>query len=441
MEAHRLNKDLLSTATTQIWRIVSGPLLLMFIPWYLSSAEQGYWYTFLSMGALSIFADLGFSNIILQFSAHEFAKLHFTDTREISGDEDNLNRLASFFRFSVKWLFKVCVLVFPLIIAGGFVFINSKSIEGIDWKNPWILYSINTVVFFLYSSILCFFEGCNSVSSVQLIRLRVGIVNSCIILISLYSGMKLYSLTIALFITNFVGLYLLYKHFSVPMKQLWDISKTATYDWWPEFSSLIWRYAISWMSGYFVFQLFTPIAFQFYGVEAAGKVGLSIAAWTAGYNIASVWIISIIPKINMLVSDKKWTELNELFNRRLKYAVLTMLSGGIGFFLLYFIFYGKIQVFNRMLSFEGMLILFFCWLFQVYINARAIYLRAYRKEPLMQLSVFSAIYISISTYFLARYFAVDYMFLGFLSSFLVGIPVTYRIYKQYVKEYNNQRLL
>ena len=61
------NKDLLYTLLNQLWRIISGPLILLFIPLYLTPMEQGYWYTFISIGALGLFADLGFSNIVLIF--------------------------------------------------------------------------------------------------------------------------------------------------------------------------------------------------------------------------------------------------------------------------------------------------------------------------------------------------------------------------------------
>ena len=73
------DKDLVNTAINQLYRLVSGPLMLLFIPLYLTQEEQGYWYTFSSVAALAVFADLGFSHIILQFSAYEFAFLKFNN--------------------------------------------------------------------------------------------------------------------------------------------------------------------------------------------------------------------------------------------------------------------------------------------------------------------------------------------------------------------------
>ncbi len=67
-----------------LWRLFSGPALLILIPLYLSAEAQGYWYTFVSLAALAIFADMGFSTILLQFSAHEFPYLKFESDKTLS---------------------------------------------------------------------------------------------------------------------------------------------------------------------------------------------------------------------------------------------------------------------------------------------------------------------------------------------------------------------
>ena len=64
--------DVFSTFLNQGWRIISGPFVLLCIPYFLSAMEQGYWYTFISVAALSVLADLGFSNIILQFCSNKY---------------------------------------------------------------------------------------------------------------------------------------------------------------------------------------------------------------------------------------------------------------------------------------------------------------------------------------------------------------------------------
>ena len=152
------NKDLLYTLLNQLWRIISGPLILLFIPLYLTPMEQGYWYTFISIGALGLFADLGFSNIVLIFASHEFAHLSFTEDKKFIGNEEHLQRLATFFRFSVRWILRAVLIVFPLIMIGGYFFLLNKQTVDIVWIQPWILYAFASSITFVYSSFLFFFD-------------------------------------------------------------------------------------------------------------------------------------------------------------------------------------------------------------------------------------------------------------------------------------------
>lgn len=220
------------------------------------------------------------------------------------------------------------------------------------------------------------------------------------------------------------------------MEQLWQESEEKCYDWWPEFSSLIWRYAVSWCSGYFIFQLFTPLAFHFHGAEFAGKIGISIAMWTAGFNVASSWLTAVTPRLNILIAEQKWLELDQLFNRSLARCMGTMLIGGSFFFIIEFILQDKVDFFKRLLPPISMAILFFCWIGQAYVNGLAVYLRAHKKEPLMQLSFYSAIYVAVGTVLSAQYLQSEFLFIGFFTSYIWGIPMVVRIFYKQKKEHN-----
>lgn len=431
-------KDIFSTMMNQSWRIVSGPLTLLCIPLFLTASEQGYWYTFVSLAALSVLADLGFSNIILQFSAHEFAFLHFEEQMLIVGSQDHLQKLAAFFKFSLKWLLKVVIIIFPLIIVGGYFFMNLKAeISSEIWGLSWVLYAVASAFIFINSILLSFLEGCNLVSKIQSLRFKIGIVTSLVMLLGLAVGLKLYALSISASVGAIVGAFFIIKNFKNTIRQLWKISQDATYDWWPEFSSLIWRYAISWGSGFFVFQLFTPLTFYFYGAVPAGKIGISIAMWTAGFNIAISWITAVTPKLNMLISEKKWNQLDKLFNDSLVKSVGTMILGGLGFFLVEYFIGAKFNFFARILASKGMVILFISWLLQVIVNAMSIYLRSHKREPLVLVSFFNAVIVLCGTAFCGMFFEPEYMFLGFLTGTIFQCITTFKIFQNYRWQHAN----
>ena len=176
-------------------------------------------------------------------------------------------------------------------------------------------------------------------------------------------------------------------------------------------------------------KLFTPLAFHFHGVEFSGKIGISIAMWTAGFSIANTWITAIMPRMNMLVSERKWPELDRLFQRNLIRTLLTMFLGGISYFVLYYLLGDSVSFFRRVLDPFNMFILFISWMLQMWVNSIASYLRAHKKEPLMQISFISGIWVAITTVVFAKFFSQEYMFMGFLSQFAFSIPVVYRIYR------------
>lgn len=425
----RETQDILSTFINQGWRLISGPMILLLIPLYLTSTEQGCWYTFTSLAALSIFADLGFGIIVLQFAAHEFANLYFRPDGVIGGPIRSKQRLASFFKFTVKWGGTATLIAFPVILIGGYFFLQRQlHTVLLNWQWNWILYSCVSGVIFFNNILLTFFEGCNSVAKLQGIRFKITVASSSTMLVGLIAGIGIYALAVSSAVNACSGCFFLYKNFRKASFQLWRTAHLVHYNWWPEFSALMWRYALSWCSGYWGLYAYTSIAFYYWGPIEAGKVGLSMAMWTGGFGIANCWMRAVIPHLNMLIENKDWQELDRLFQKNFYRAIFTMAVGGSGFLLLYTITNGMVPLWERILSISGMTILFFCWLGQLIINDWATYLRAHKKEPLVVYSVISSLYTFIMTLICVHFYSVDYMFLGFLSSMIWGIPFVWRIY-------------
>ena len=416
-----ITKDVLYTFINFGWRIISGPVTLIFIPMFLTPQIQGYWYTFLSLAALSVFADLGFTTIVSQFSAHEFAYLKFSDSGLIQGDEKHLNKLASLLRFIVKCSSRVSFVAFPIILTIGiFVFLNKN--DGNSWIIPWILYILSSGLSFVTVVCLSFYEGCNQIASIQKNKLISSVVITIMTCVMLYLGFGLYTLTITAIFGFLVNLTLLYLRFKPSLFQLIKISNDFSYDWSKEFLNLIWRYAISWSSGYFIFQLYVPLSFVFHDAVYAGKVGLTMSLCNAIFTIATVWVYTNTPRMNMCASKKDWNGMDKTAIISIGMSFLTFLFGA-GFVLAILInFGGKLIILNRFLGITAMTILLAAWLLQIIITGLAIYLRAHKREPLVLLSSVSAIYIAISTCYIAKYLNSELLFLGFLTSFVFILP-------------------
>lgn len=427
-----LSHDLRHTAVNQLWKLFSGPALLVLIPLYLSSESQGYWYTFVSLAALAVFADMGFSTILLQFSAHEFAHLRFKSDKTLVGSQQHLERLATLLRFAIKWSSGMGGLAFPIILAVGFVVLN-KNQTDVSWMIPWIIYGIASIIAFINSMLLSFIEGCNSVGEVQKIRFYISFVTVVLTGILLVFDAELYALAISLFIGALSGTIIIFYRYKYMLKQLFVLSGEIEHNWEKDTLPLIGRYAVSWISGYFIFSIFTPIAFHYYGVVEAGQIGFSIAICTAIFGIANIWMTIIVPKINMYVAHKDYEALNKIFKTHLALAVFTYLLGVTALFIIVIFFRDTLPFSDRLVSPFSIAIIVLSWLLQIIISGYAVYMRAHKEEPLMIPSFVSGVYITIATLLIAKYLPFEYFFLGFLSSYLWGIPWVMVIFKRYKK--------
>ena len=427
-----LNHDVRFTALNQLWRLISGPMMLIVIPIFLNPEEQGFWYTIIGLAALGVLADLGFTSIVLQFSAHEYANLDKNPINKILlGNEYYIQRISSLFHFIVNWTRKVTIVIFPLIFCIGCL-ILSQHHSDIAWFFPWLIYSIGSIIIFLNNVVLSFIEGCENVGDVQKIRFYMSFVNIILTLIGLYLQIGLFALSIAFIFSASIGSVIILKKYILLLQQLYIRKDTKNHSWGENIFPLLKKYAITWIGGYFSFSIFTPIAFYYYGAIEAGKVGLSIALWSAIFSISNIWITVVVPKINILVAKKNYIELNTLFYRHLKFALFTFVFGMIVFFNIYFYFYyNKFIIVDRFIDIEGLILVSSAWLLQIIISSFAVYMRAHKIELLVKQSLFTGLYIVVTTLFSSYFFPFEYFFIGFLSSYFFSIFWVFYIFKNF----------
>ncbi len=68
---------------------------------------------------------------------------------------------------------------------------------------------------------------------------------------------------------------------------------------------------------------------------------------------------------------------------------------------------------------------------QLIVNAMAIYMRAYKKEPLVVVSVVNGLYVAITTLLAAKYLPFEYLFSGFTSAYVLVLPWVYWIFRSF----------
>jgi len=324
------------------------------------------------------------------------------------------------------------MIVFPVIYIIGIAFFIRDQVLSIYFL-PWTLFAIGSLINFFNNSILSFIEGLNKIEKIQTIRFRVAILNTVILIVILVLGGNIYALAFgsllaasSIFISIFGG-------FRKLLKQLLDISKGFTYSWKKEIVPLFIKYALSFSSGYFLFQVYTPLMHYFHGAVYSGKVGITLALVTAVFNMSNIWMYTIIPKINMLISQKLWPELDKLFIKRLLLSAGTYLFITFGVFVFVALF-GNFwiipKVISRFLPGISLIMLLICYFIQVMINAWALYLRGHKQEPYVIPSVVSAVWTAIMTFLAGKYLSPMWFFMGFFTGYIWGTPVCYMIFRK-----------
>lgn len=421
--------DLRNTILNIGWRLVSGPALLFFISQQLNPVYQGYWFTFVSFAALCVFADLGFTTVVLQFSANRFSKLRFARAGYLCGPLNHLEDSAALFSFSLKWISSLAVVGFPIIWGVGFYFLSQNEVP-VDWKAAWFLYSAGSLFFLIANVVLSFLEGCDSVARIQRYKMLASMASVVVTLAALLLGLNLYALVFGVFASCLASFGLIWHGFKRPVVQLLRRKSRLPSAESKKIRHILGRYAISFASGYFVFQAFTPIAFHYYGPVEAGQVGLSLAIWMAILNVSNVWLVAVTPRFNIFAANGQLAELFKLFKNNLWRSVATYVLGASAFVGLLAAFKSDFAVGARLLDLAAQLQLALIFLSQVLIAGMATYVRAFLKEPFALMSLVSAVFINLCSIYIGLNYSVDYLFAGMLLSCIVSVPLTYHYYQQ-----------
>lgn len=418
-----IDRAILYTIIGRGFQVLAGPITLILIANYLSPAEQGFYYTFNSVVNLQIFFELGLSFVILQFASHEKAALTWKNSQVLEGNLIAKERLASLLRLAIKWYGIIAVLMIIFLIPAGISFLgNNKSSIDTPWQLPWVLVVISAGIMLFLSPLLSFLEGCGLVAEIAYMRVSQGLLSNFCLWIALMLNTNLFAAAVP----NLVGLvwistwlYRKYYHLFIDLlnhqKHLVGIEHQAhSISWRKEIFPLQWKIAISWLSGYFIFSLFTPVLFQFYGPVIAGKMGMSLSLTGAITNLAVSWISTKSSPFGGLIADQKYVELDRLFFPALIQSTLVAIFSGLILWVGAFSLQQLNHPFSsRLVELLPLSLLLFASACNVYIFGLSIYLRAHKKEPFLVISIIGGILTGLSTYFLGRDYGIIGMSAGY----------------------------
>jgi O-antigen/teichoic acid export membrane protein len=435
-----IDRAIAFTLLARGWSAFATLITVGLIAKYLSPAEQGYYYSFASLVALQVVFELGFSFVILQMASHERAHVSINEDCFVSGDPIAHSRLASILQKAVRWYAIASILLFSALIPLGFTFFisHANNQQQVNWRLPWECAVLATTLTFIIDPFFSFLEGCGYVQQIARTRLVQSIIGAFLAWTALRTHHGLFAPALMILGQATGGALFLWTKRKLLLGFLLHDVGVDHIHWGSEVWSFQWRIAVSWLCGFFMFQLFNPILFAYWGPIAAGQMGMSLTICNGLTTAAFAWVSTKSAPFGMMIARKEYRKLDATFFRALGQAVALVVCGSMLVWVCtFFVNKQHLQISHRLVSPATIALLLGAMVMNTISFSEALYLRVHKQEKFMAVSVASAILIACLAYFLGRPFGAFGMALGyFLVSSIVGVGFGTTIFLKYRKQWH-----
>jgi hypothetical protein len=420
--------------------IAGSTVTVLLIVRFLSPVEQGYYYTLLSLVALQMVFELGFSFVVQQLAAHECVHLELHGNGSVSGDPVAHARLASALQLSVRW-YSVAAAAMGLMLAPlGMLFFARHAVPAavqVAWQGPWLLAVAASVAGLWCQPFYSFLDGCGQVRAVAALRLRQAVVGMALAWTAMLLHHGLYSPALVIAGQAGTGLVFMAMRRRLLMGLLGHQARDASIRWSREVWPFQWRIAVSWMCSYFTIQVFIPILFALRGPVEAGQMGMSISITGYMTGLVLPWITTKATPFGRLIAQRQFQGLDRLFLRTLGqalavFAMIALAADGVAA-LLSDVAPGLAA---RMVSPQLFALLVLAAGASCVVQSLATLLRSFKREPFLWQSLAVASLTLLLAVFTAPRWGNAGVTLGYLvASAGIGLPSALMIFARARRRY------
>ncbi|EEQ12409.1 Wzx [Yersinia mollaretii ATCC 43969] len=378
-------------------RVFSGPLVIIVVAKTLTTGEMSLYYAFFNVIALQQIMEMGIGFTIKQYISHSYK---LTEKNEW-GQESKAN-IISYMKFSFLWYLVISLFIFFILGYVGSVFFSSYK-GSTDWKGAWWMLVFITGFFTIVTPFQFLIEGCQRQISIYKSRLLSGIFLSLVLGLSLYYGAGLYSIAIAVFISNLIFYLYLFKTIKELVSELIGVKtkkniKTTFIEVWDMLSKI----SVTWILGYFFWNSFNLIAFKMLTNDLAGRFGFTLSLVRAGYSIAESIVASQTTIYASYISAGEVKLARRQFEKSMYISMALLISGYFLYIAVYKILPG-LFIFDKTLNLTYTIEMFLYFVLLLPVTSQANYCRCFKNEPYFKLSLFMNIQVPIVFYLTCYY--------------------------------------
>ncbi len=427
------------SSAARIFQAIAGVVSVFIIATFLNGSEQGYFFTFNSILAIQIFFELGFTGIMTQYVAHEAVHLNLNNAYYYEGENRYKSRLAYLVRLCLKWYGLIALLFLIVIVIVGLAYFGryASPDENVNWQAPWYLLSFSTAVKLFQSPFTAIYTGLGKVKEMN----KITFFQQLIIPISQWvlfaCGLKLFVVGISSMLGVIVWWIYVFK--TGLWRILFNLLKeriTETISYMKEIFPYQWKIALSWISGYFIFQFFNPVLFATEGSVVAGQMGMTVQVLSAIQSFALSWQNTKIPRYCGFIEMEQYDALDCLFNKTLRQMIVVCIAILILFYVVIFFLrttsfaIGNTVFADRFLDYIPMLLMTVPVIVNQFVSSWATYLRCHKQEPFLVNSICMGALCCVSTLLFGKYFGLYGITIGYASLCLfISLPWGFYIFK------------
>lgn len=386
-----------------------GGAFLLLIPVYLSIEDQGFWFTLMALGAMSRLADMGFLNLVMTYNAHATMGKDYTTGELVA--------------FSLAWRDQVIKLVFPIIAVIGILVLLVQSRSPLLFFS-WLWYVVALALVFALYHKLALLEGTGDIARSHRYKGLLYLLATFFSFLLIVYFQTVLALPAGMFVAV-ISVYL-FSMRSITFKLEGVLESEKIQQLGKEFKSLIKQTSLSWVGGYIGTQGIVPIVYVVLGPAMSGLAGMTLNLFIAIQNLANVFLLSIAPSITQLVASGHIKEAMDVSKRGLMKALLSFVLGVMVFVIVAHFGSGWF-IFDRVLTDQNVYFLALGFLLQIVIIAMAMFMRAYKQEPLGPMSFYSSVIGLALLWFTMGAGGQSWIFVGFLLSSIVAFLWTLHI--------------
>ncbi len=267
----------------------SSVLLIFGVTTQLSLDEQGVYYLLQSLVALTFFFDLGIGFVLANMAGS-------ANARSTNAGERHSTSPSAVAHFGLKWSL-IAGSAFSVIVGtiGSFE-ISRVSGPAFAPLALWWLLAITSGGNLLLGAGLSFFEGMGHAHAASVIRFAQAFSNALAFLVIVSASGSPFAVGMSTALSVILAMMLFTRKFGNQLRRFWQMADARALVWRRDVLPFQWRVAISWLTGYFMFQAPTLVLATHGVLSQAGQFGLSMQIFLAIISVAQVYLTFCVPR-------------------------------------------------------------------------------------------------------------------------------------------------